>query len=166
MQIIDVYTKKEYECKICKGKVYYAKVTNDKGELYTTDNLTPNGRYGKESNVLTCQVDTLVKDQVHKCQKNKINEKIQELEDFKEKPSIQNAQTNPNVQTAPSPLQVKEMTVTDFAEPSMRKEIEVHCKFLRIIEDEVNKFLGKDVNPAKVGMYMKMVYDLMEAKKK
>lgn len=156
MQIIDVYTKKEYECKICKGKVYYAKVTNDKGELYTIDNLLPNGKYGKESNVLTCQVDTLVKDQVHKCQKTNISEKIKELEG--KQPTL-----NTQVQERPK---TKEMSVTDFAEPAMRKEIEVHCKVLRIIEDEVNKFLGKDVNPTRVGMWMKMIYDMMEQKKK
>ena len=161
MQIIDVYTKKEYECKICKGKVYYAKVANDKGELYTTDHLTPNGRYGKESNVLTCQVDTLVKDQVHKCQKNKLSEKIQELEDFKEKPAIQNAQLNPNVQTAPSPL-VKEMVVTDLAEPAMRREVLVHCKVLGVIESVVQEYLGKDANPARIGLYINNVRKMLE----
>lgn len=164
MQIIDVYTKKEYECKICKGKVYYAKVANDKGELYTIDNLTPNGKFGKDSNVLTCQVDTLVKDQVHKCQKNKINEKIQELDDFKEKPAIQNAQANPNVQEAPSPLKVKEMTVTDFAEPALRKEIQNNLKILKIEEEEVIKFIGTDARGDKVGMWMKLIRGMMEKK--
>jgi len=64
----------------------------------------------------------------------------------------------------------REMDVSDFAEKPMRAEIKVHCKFLKIIEEEVKQFLsnwipsGQDVNPARVGMYMKMVLDMMEKK--
>jgi len=59
---------------------------------------------------------------------------------------------------------VREMDASDFAQPAMRAEIKVQCKFLSIIEDEVKKFLGEDSMPAKVGMYMKMVQDMMERK--
>jgi len=66
--------------------------------------------------------------------------------------------------TTPTSLRPKEMDATDFAEPGMRAEIKVHCKFLKIIEDEVEDFLGADANPARKGMFMKMVLDMMEKK--
>ena len=89
---------------------------------------------------------------------------FQKSKEFMTEPqAVQNAQTNPNVQNAPSPL-MKTMDVTDLAEPGMRREIQVHCKVLNVIESEVEKFLGNNPNPAKVGMYMKMIYDMMEKK--
>ena len=69
---------------------------------------------------------------------------FQKSKEFMTEPqSVQNAQTNPNVQLAPSPL-VKEMGVTDFAEPKMRKEILNNLKILKIVEEEVVKFIGTD----------------------
>lgn len=69
--------------------------------------------------------------------------------------------------TKPTSLKPREMDASDFAEPSMRAEIKVHCKFLSIIEDEVITFLNNlesEPSPAKIGMYMKMVQDMMEKK--
>ena len=91
---------------------------------------------------------------------------FQKSKEFMTEPqSVLNAQTNPNVQLAPSPL-VKEMTVTDFAEPAMLKEIEVYCKYLMVIQKGVKSFLGNDANPAHIGSWVKMIYDIMEQKKK
>ena len=52
MNIIDIYTKKEYTCKKCDGQVYYGKVTDESGKIVTKDGAWPNGKFGKESNVL------------------------------------------------------------------------------------------------------------------
>ena len=64
----------------------------------------------------------------------------------------------------------REMDVTDFAETSMRAEIKIECKFIKIIEDEVFDFLGtKEApvpNPNHVGMYVKLIRDVMENNKK
>ena len=37
MNIIDIYTKKEYTCKKCNGQVYYGKVTDESGKIVTKD---------------------------------------------------------------------------------------------------------------------------------
>lgn len=76
-----------------------------------------------------------------------------------ESTSIQNAEAHPNIQSAPSPL-VKEMDVVDFAEPKMRKEIQVILKNLKVVEDEVIKFLGTDARGDKIGLWMKLVEDM------
>ena len=80
---------------------------------------------------------------------------------MKEPQSVLNAQTNPNVQLAPSPL-VKEMTVTDIAEPAMRKEILNNLKILKIVEEEVIKFIGTDARGDKVGMWMKLIMEMLK----
>ena len=85
-QIADVFTKKEYECAKCKGKIYYAKLADESGKLITTDGLEPNGRYGKDSNVLSGAVDVLVKDRFHACLKHYIDEAIQKLNEPKPEP--------------------------------------------------------------------------------
>ena len=80
---------------------------------------------------------------------------------MKEPQSVLNTQTNPNVQSAPSPL-VKEMVVTDLAEPAMRREVLVHCKVLGVIESVVQEYLGRDANPARIGLYINNVRKMME----
>ena len=81
---------------------------------------------------------------------------------MKEPQSVLNAQINPNVQLAPSPLQVKEMSVTDFAEPKMRKEILNNLKILKIVEEEVIKFIGTDARGDKIGMWMKLIMEMLK----
>lgn len=80
MQITDVYTKKEYDCpKKCGEKVYYAKLSDDTGKYVTTDGLSPNGKYGKDSNVLSGAVDINVKDRLHRCVLGETTEKYWKL---------------------------------------------------------------------------------------
>ncbi len=86
--------------------------------------------------------------------------KFQNSKEFMEKQSVENAQNNPDVQEAPSPIK----DVTDFAAGPMKQEVMVHCKYIKIIEDSVIEYLGKDTNPAKVGMYMKFIIDMLEKK--
>ena len=67
MNIIDIYTKKEYTCKKCNGQVYYGKVTDESGKIVTKDGAWPNGKFGKESNVLSAAVDANNKTKFHEC---------------------------------------------------------------------------------------------------
>ncbi len=76
MKIADVYTKKEYECKKCNSKIYYAKITDDSGNIYTVDGLMPNGKYGRESNVISGAVDVNVKDRLHECTKHYVEDAV------------------------------------------------------------------------------------------
>ncbi len=69
-------------------------------------------------------------------------------------------------------LQPRTMDVADFAEEPMRVRVQLECKFIKIIEDEVVKFLKNEfkgrgpieLNPAYVGMYVKLIKDCMENK--
>jgi len=67
MNITDIYTKKEYTCKKCNGQVYYGKVTDESGKIVTKDGAWPNGKFGKESNVLSAAVDSNNKTKFHEC---------------------------------------------------------------------------------------------------
>ena len=60
----------------------------------------------------------------------------------------------PKVEESPK---VKTMDVVDFAEPALRKEIQIILKNLKIVEEEVIKFIGTDARGDKVGMWMKLV---------
>ncbi len=79
-QITEDYSKKEYECKKCGGKTLYAKIAKPDGSLYTTDGQPPNGKFGKESNVLSGAVDALVKDRLHGCSAHFVEEVIAKIE--------------------------------------------------------------------------------------
>ena len=83
MNIVDVYTKKEYKCKVCQKPIHYGKIAKENGELYTTDGHQPNGKFGKESNVLTGAVDALVKDRLHACSKDSALKQIDALNEGK-----------------------------------------------------------------------------------
>jgi hypothetical protein len=56
MNIVNVYTKKEYKCNACNKNIYYAQVARDDGEIYTTDGNKFNYQYGKNSNAVSCPV--------------------------------------------------------------------------------------------------------------
>ena len=153
----DFAGNKEYECKKCHKNTKFAKFYDDKeGKLLTVDGKEPNGKFGKETNVFSARVN--LDKTIHPCYEVKWPNP---QSDFMEKESIQNAQTNPNVQLAPSPL-VKEMVVTDLAEPAMRREVLVHCKVLGVIESVVQEYLGKDANPARIGLYINNVRKMLE----
>jgi hypothetical protein len=76
MLITDVYTKKEYTCKKCNQTIYYGKITDDDGRLYTKDGQMPNGKFGKDSNVISGAVDALVKDRLHECSKHFVEQAV------------------------------------------------------------------------------------------
>ena len=80
MQIADVYTKKEYDCpRKCGSKVYYAKIKDDSGNYVTTDGLPANGKYGKDSNVLSGAVMIQTQDRLHECTASQVREKYDQL---------------------------------------------------------------------------------------
>ncbi|UVF62394.1 hypothetical protein [Nitrososphaeria virus YSH_174770] len=65
MQVIDVYTKKVYTCNKCNKEVFYGKVTDNDGNIYTTDGMPFNNKFGKESNAISGAV--LTTDKVSFC---------------------------------------------------------------------------------------------------
>lgn len=166
MQIIDVNTKKEYKCNKCQAIIYYAKTANNMGVLYTKDGKLPNGKFGKESNILTCQVDALVKDRVHSCSKDWLSKQLPVNELLPDEAlASKQVVINPQEPEVPNESpKVKEMDVVDFAEPAMRKEIQIILKNLKIVEEEVIKFVGTDSGGAKIGLWMKLVEELRKKK--
>ncbi len=95
MQITDVYTKKEYDCKKCGRKVYYAKIADDVGKLVTTDGLSPNGKYGKESNVLSAPVDIHFQYIIHSCSVARIDD---EYRKYSISPKTEKVYTSPSIE--------------------------------------------------------------------
>lgn len=94
MIIAEVYTKKEYECHKCGEKVYYAKIADDTGKFVTTDGLSPNGKYGRDSNVLSGAVDVNVKDRLHRCSLGATTDKYWSL--VRPRPEVTNTATPSN----------------------------------------------------------------------
>lgn len=86
IKVIDVYTKKPYTCNSCQQEVYYGKVTAEDGSLLTKDGKAPNGKYGKDSNVLSAAVDINNKEKIHSCYYNKVVEDIAAAEAKKGNP--------------------------------------------------------------------------------
>ena len=80
MQILDVY-KKAYKCRECDADVYYAKVADDGGKIFTTDGKDPNGKYGRDSNCVSVQVDVSKEDTIHKCFTIKAKQLVEEAEE-------------------------------------------------------------------------------------
>jgi len=145
----DFAGNKEYECKKCHKNTKFAKFYDDvKGELLTVDGKEPNGKFGKETNVFSARVN--LDKTIHDCYPPQWPKP---QSDFKE-------HEPPEPEVLGEPPKVKEMSVADIAEPALRRETLVNLKVLKVIEDEVIKFLGKDTNPAKVGMFMKLVMDM------
>lgn len=75
MKVVNVYTKKEYKCSKCSAVIFYGKITDDQGNLYTTDGHQPNGKFGKESNIVSGAVDAGTS-KLHGCTKHYVEEAI------------------------------------------------------------------------------------------
>jgi len=88
--------------------------------------------------------------------------------DLLDEPKVVELQPNEPKETGHIPPKVKEMDAADFAETSMKAEVKIECKFIKIIEDVVFDFLGtKEApvpNPNHVGMYVKLIRDQMNNK--
>ena len=155
-QIAEVYTKKEYECKKCNGKIYYAKIADETGKLITTDGMEPHGRYGKDSNVLSGAVDALVKDRLHDCTKHFVEEAVQKLE----KPNTQKFSTH----TADEPVK---WTFTIEERDAVNKLIDLKIESIMYTMERVKQItqkLGKQFSGAELGMITKIVRDEIRSK--
>ena len=120
-------------------------------------------RFGPEGNLIMKDKDPSkprwwmmedVSKQSHQCPNNKFkNVAVEKTQDLVQKDL----------------LQPRTMDVADFAEEPMKKRVQLECKFIMIIEDEVYKFLKEkfpqvEPNPNHVGMYVKLIKDCMETK--
>lgn len=76
MKVTNVYTKKEYKCKKCDGVIFYGKITDDDGNLYTIDGMAPNNKYGPDSNVVSGAVDSSNQSTLHACTKHYVEEAV------------------------------------------------------------------------------------------
>ena len=103
--------------------------------------------------------------QAHDCPKSTFKKKmdkvaVEHTQDLIMKDQLHTADISYNdVGRAPKP---RIMDVADFAETPLRARVKLECKFIRIIEDEVTYFLGKDASPAKIGMYTKIIKEAMQ----
>ena len=92
MNVTNVYTKKEYTCQKCKNQVYYGQITDDAGKIITKDGSKPNGKYGKESNILSGSVDKDNKTKLHECYLSNLEEQYKDAttKPQEERPVINN----------------------------------------------------------------------------
>jgi len=98
MNLIDVYTKKSYTCRKCGVETVYAKVADDSGKVYTTDGEKPNGKFGKESNILSVPVDQKDVSTIHGCAQDRVTASIREAEQVRDGGSAHNFSVEINEQ--------------------------------------------------------------------
>lgn len=77
IKIINIYDK-DYTCSKCQKTVNYGQVAKDDGTIVTKDKKEPNGKYGKESNVLSAAVDKGTTN-LHPCYGNLVVRDFDEL---------------------------------------------------------------------------------------
>ena len=92
MKVTKIYTKKEYTCKKCDGQVYYGQITDDVGKTITKDGGVPNGKYGKESNILSGAVEVNNKAKFHECYLSNLQKQYRDATELyqEERPIINN----------------------------------------------------------------------------
>jgi hypothetical protein len=156
MNILDVYTKKEYECRTCKAAIYYAKIADDTGALYTTDGQLPNGKFGKESNILSGAVDVHVKDRLHKCSEKFVLDKIKQIEaqrNTQEQKTMEESSISPQetpVSSTPPKTIMSGSTLVEWT-----KTLETYCNLYLFAENHIKENFPNIVEPQARGMIFK-----------
>ena len=157
---------KEYECKKCNSKIKYAKFFGSDGKIITKDGLDPDGKFGKDTNVFTTSVFPNSERSLHKCYT--IEWPKQEPHGKIDSPEPEQKQLIPNeseiidrsqLDTTP---QAKELTLDDLSLGNLKGEVLAECAILWKIEEWITNYLkiklgGESPNPAKVGMWHKLI---------
>lgn len=155
-KIAEVYTKKEYTCKKCNGKIYYAKIADESGNLITTDGQPPNGKFGKESNVLSGAVDALVKDRLHSCSAHFVTEAIEKI-------NSQKVATKTTEPQKPLDFIILDDATRELIQYLTRKHIEIKY----VVEQTINAEHPIFNNPASIGQILNLVkFDLEKVESK
>lgn len=149
MRIEDIYTKREYKCKKCNSGIYYGKVMKDDGTYYTKDGQPPNGKFGKESNVLSCQVDALNKDQIHKCNYKFVMDEIEKLDkgDFSQQQLVTSKPEMPQIHFTVTGIDQK--VIDRIVKESEERAVLKIAQLKGVITACVNTGI---TNPAQIGM--------------
>jgi hypothetical protein len=163
MKLLEPYCGKEekpYTCSKCKERVCYAKVADDEGTFYTEDGNLPNGKFGKESNVLSAQVDFAVQDRVHKCAEGFVNKAVKEARE-KRNPVTQQTIDSPaqgqKNQNYTASFDPERFTVPDQVLSEIYNKIDEKMSFMipayhRILTNLKHAGI-ENPNPALVGMF-------------
>lgn len=141
MQILDIYNK-EYECSKCHKTVNYGKVATDKGEVVTKDKKAPNGKFGKESNVLSAAVDKGTTN-LHACYASNVVRDFDELTTIPQEPKQMVVQgmskeTEENLESFTNEVRCAYVKLyglaKDFA-PNGALEREIHISTMGLMHD-------------------------------
>ena len=154
MQIVEIYAK-EYTCSKCDKAVNYGKVADDKGTLITKDKKAPNGKYGKESNVLSAAVDAGTTN-LHPCYASNVVRDFDELTATK-KPSeplpqmtVQNvsADTEANLKEFDNEVRCAYVKLHGLAKqlaPEGSLDREIHISTMGLMHDYFNFLQTKQI---------------------
>jgi len=152
-KFVEFAGKKEYKCPKCKGPIRYAKYFGSDGKLLTTDGKEAfggmvDGKYKSNTGWPTNEMTKMMHECESECvapmaKESKIIDKSQ-LETFPEKVA-----------------RARELTIDDMAMGNRKGEILTECALLWKEEVWITDYLlkkgGANPNPAKVGMWHKMV---------
>ncbi len=151
-------SKTEYECKKCNKKIKYAKFFGPNNKILTIDGEEPNGLYGKQTNVFTTSVLLDHDHTLHICYPiewpiESITSEHFNVEEVKESNVKQTDLLTP---------QAKELDFNDLGMESLRKEVLQECAIQFKIDGWIANYLkiklgGESPNPAKVGMWHKLI---------
>ena len=152
---------KEYECKKCNSKIKYAKFFGSDGKIITKDGLEPDGKFGKDTNVFTTSVFPNSDHSLHKCYPIEWPKQEVKESDVKRTDLLTHY---PVEMTTPEPdkPQAKELTLDDLSLGNLKGEVQAECAMLWKIDEWITNYLkiklgGESPNPAKVGMWHKLI---------
>lgn len=169
-QFVEFAGKKEYKCPKCKVVIRYAKFFGSDGKLLTTDGSEPYFDKDKKPMSNTGWPTDPNTKQMHECGTKRGGPSITgDVFDHTQRtfPSQQDISTafTPEQDVKQTDLlipQAKELDFNDLGMGSLRKEILQECAILWKEDEWITNYLkiksgGESPNPAKVGMWHKLI---------
>jgi len=143
-KFVEFAGKKEYKCPKCKKEIRYAKFFGSDGKILTTDGEEPNGKFGRDSNTgWPANLDKTM----HECHGQNV---------IPDSNTILSSPTKPFTE-----LYVNELKIEDLPMGNRKKEVLFECAVLWNEEIWITDYLkshgGESPNPAKVGMWHKLI---------
>jgi len=157
--------KRDYKCPKCKtATIKYAKFLGDDGKILTTDGQEPNNKFGRDSN--TGWPTNLNTKQIHECiEEGNIQIGTVTISSKKIMPDESEIIDKSQLDTTP---QVKELDFNDLGMGSLKKEVLQECAILWKEDEWITNYLkiksgGESPNPAKVGMWHKLISERLRS---
>ena len=164
-KFVEFAGKKEYKCPKCKAVIRYAKFFGSDGKLLTTDGNEPYFDKDKKPMSNTGWPTDPNTQKMHECEKltnsPATNETLTTINQIQTKAETEIKRTDLLDMPDYKP-QTKELDFNDLGMESLRKEILQECAILWKEDEWITNYLkiklgGESPNPAKVGMWHKLI---------